>query len=252
MQGAMFSFPVLVSGLPWTLRTEDGILAFSFWIFLSWVFYAWFVQYYSKEVFSVARFVFDFRSWGKPLRVFSSTGKVPGSKKYLFFFLALAGLVWFTCFVAESRGAVPVFPGEGGTFGQAGQAGGVSLLAVSALSVLVFYSLRALLLFGLAQVFEERKFAACLWRTGLCHDLAFSLLALLFLAAVPALGPEARQCFFQVLLVLFLIFLIIKILHLTYEGGKLSRFSRLHIFVYLCALEILLPLCLWQAVFRVQ
>lgn len=244
--GFVLSFPLALS--TWSRRPQSGPLDMAVLVFFSLILYAWFVQYDTRGIFQVARSVFDIRNWGKPLRLFSKNGRGGLDRKFFFFVFSWTGLAWlvFSFFSDADQAGSFLCPVASGLPFLGRQ---VPLFLLSLFFVLVFYVLKRSLVYGISHVLEEEKFASVIWRTGICHDLIFSILAVPLLSVSSMMEPDFQAWILRLVLSVFLILLIIKILHLSYEGRSLSGFSHLHIFVYLCALEILLPVCMWQAFF---
>lgn len=229
------------------ISTESNHMVFvAVCALLSLVFYAWFVQFYAREISTIASGMFDFRNWGKPVRLASVSGQMAQRRKLLLIVVAWAGLSWLVYFLASDGGFArhPVLP-----FLCQGGNPKVSAMLSAVLFTTVYYAFKCVVFYGVGYVVEEDKAAVVFWRKGIYHDFLFSLLALPVLCGVFSLETGFRIALMYVLLALFAGFTVFKILHLSYEGYKLSRFSYLHIFVYLCALEILVPLLLWKVFF---
>ncbi len=213
---------------------------------LSLVFYAWFVQFYVKEISTIASGMFDFRNWGKPVRLASVSGQMAQRRKFLVVVVAWAGLSWLVYFLLTDCGFTWRFDFP---FLIQVENPKVNVMLFSMLFTVLYYAFKRIVFYGVGYVIEEDKAATIFWRKGIYHDFLFSLLAMPMLCAVSTLDSGLRTVFMYVLLVLFACLTVFKILHLSYEGHRLSRFSYLHIFVYLCALEILVPLFLWKVFF---
>ena len=230
------------------IQTEDSHMAFvAVCALVSLVFYAWFVQFYAKEISTIASGMFDFRNWGKPVRLASVSGQMAQRRKFLLIVVSWVGLSWLVYFLLSDGGFTWRFHQL--PFLMQGGNPKVSVMLFSMLFMALYYAFKRVVFYGVGNVMEEDKAATVFWRKGIFHDFLFSLLAVPVLCAVSTLDACFRTGFMYVLLALFAGLTVFKILHLSYEGHHLSRFSYLHIFVYLCALEILVPLFLWKVFF---
>lgn len=230
------------------MQTENSRMVFvAVCALLSLVFYAWFVRFYTKEISTIASGMFDFRNWGKPVRLVSVSGQMAQRRKFLLVLVAWAGLSWLVYFLLSDGG----FTWRFNTLPFLGHGGNpkVGVMLFSMLFMALYYAFKRVVFYGVGYVMEEEKAAAVFWRRGVYHDFLFSLLAVPVLCAVSTLDSGLRTVFMYVLLALFAGLTVFKILHLSYEGHHLSRFTYLHIFAYLCALEILVPLFLWKVFF---
>lgn len=230
------------------IQTENSHMVFvAVCALLFLVFYAWFVRFYTKEIFTIASGMFDFRNWGKPVRLPSVSGQMAQRRKFLVVVVSWAGLSWLVYFLLSDGGFTwrfDILP-----FLMQGENPKVSVMLFSMLFIALYYAFKRVVFYGVGYVIEEDKAATVFWRKGIYHDFLFSLLAVPVLCAVSTLDVGLRTVFMYVLLALFAVLAVFKILHLSYEGRHLSRFTYLHIFTYLCALEILVPLFLWKLFF---
>ena len=230
------------------IQTENSHMVFvAVCALLSLVFYAWFVQFYAKEISTIASGMFDFRNWGKPVRLPSVSGQMAQRRKFLLVVVSWAGLSWLIYFLLSDGG----FTWRFNQFPLLMQGSNpkVSVMLFSMLFTALYYAFKRVVFYGVGYVIEEDKAATVFWRKGIYHDFLFSLLAVPLLCAVSTLDFAFRTFFMYVLLVLFAVLAVFKILHLSYEGHNLSRFTYFHIFTYLCVLEILVPLFLWRLFF---
>lgn len=215
------------------------------WIVVGLLLYAWVVQRYFRQISVLCEALFNLRNFDKPVRSAFRDGDIPSAwANALFFCLSLTSYSWWFWLVC-AREVFPELPllGEhpwmGWTRGQV-------LIVLSLALVLVWYAVKYVLSRVVAAVFDEARFASFYWKTGLYYDLAFSLVCLPVIALCMRLEGSWLKGILVALFVVWCMCLIIKMLRFVLEGKEYSRFSPLHIFVYLCGLEILPFVCFWQ------
>lgn len=111
--------------------------------------------------------------------------------------------------------------------------------------VTAVFTCKWLLLYGISALFKEASFGAAAVRLEIGYLFFWVLWALpvlLVTFALPGLLPLALPA----LAVLYLLILLFRWFKLLVLSRQLSRFSYLHIFLYLCALEILPFLCFYK------
>lgn len=230
----------------WNPMPVTGWGGIELWFLAGLLFYAWVFQQNIREIRYLFRFLFDFRDFSKPFRDSSGSVRFSKAKNFYFFLLNLfagSGMLY----MAADRGLIGLNEDIFGDY-LAGT-GDLGILSICFLCILAFYTVKRLLLSVVSEVFEERKFGLFVWRTGLYYDWVYSLVAFPVLAVFLQIQTPVFDTVFWILLVVFAILLILKVLKTVLIGASYTRFSLLHIFCYLCGLEILPFLCLWQLFF---
>lgn len=231
--------------MQWNPMPEATFWNMNLWIVAGLLLYAWVVQHYFRQVRILFSALFDLRNFDKPVRAAFRDGNMPSAwVNFLFFcvsFTSYAWWVWIVC-VKDVFPALPVLgvhPWPGWSQGQASIVLSVGLVAC-------WYAVKYLVVRFVAFVMDESRFASFVWKTGLYYDLAFSLVCLPVLALCMRLDGLLLKVIICVLIALYCICFIVRLLRFVIEGKSYSRFSPLHIFVYLCALEILPFVCFWR------
>lgn len=233
--------------LQWQPYHVAHFLDMNLWVFVSMVFYAWVVQRNSRKIESLCRYLFSFRELTR--------GKNPErTKNVTRRFWNFSFLAW--SFVAFSwiLYVLWMYAGWHYSFNSHHEIHEVHwgcnyMLSVCAAFVAAFYLVKGLVIPVAAHMFEEPGFGVFLWRMSLSYDFLLSVFAFPLVVLYIYTGGLLQAIVFWALAFLVAIFFAVKILKAIIVGRYYSRFSYLHIFVYFCGLEILLPLCLWQIVF---
>lgn len=230
--------------LPWIPYHSEHVLSMDFLVFVSMVFYAWVVQRNGRKIVNLCRNLFGFREMARGK---NSVGTKTVSRRFgNFSFLVLSFIA-----VSWMLYVLWMYTGWQFSFDEHHEVhwGCNYLLFVCAVFTGLFYATRSLLIPIVSRLFDEAGFGVFLWRMELSYDFLLSVfafpLAILFIYA----GRPVQVVLFWILVFLVFMFFIVKILNAVLIGRYHSRFSYLHIFVYFCGLEILLPLCLWRIVF---
>lgn len=230
--------------LQWTPYHAEHLLSMDFWICLSTVFYAWVVQRNGRKILNLCQHLFSFRETARSKTQRASKGVLRRFWNFSFLAISFIAVSWMIY-------VLWMYTGWHFSFDRHHEVhwGCNYLLLVCAAFTVLFYMAKGLLIPFLARMFDEKGFGIFLWRMGLSHDFLLSVftfpLAILFLYA----GKPMQIVFFWMMVFITVILFIVKLLKATLVGRYYSRFSYLHIFVYFCGLEILLPFCLWQIVF---
>lgn len=210
--------------------------------------YAWIILTNQKAFSLLLRFLFSPNDFAKPMREGSSSLKLSKGKNFFFLLLNIfsgAGILY----LAGQSGLLHVRDHFSVLFPLGGE--NLSDIVVAFLAMIFFYVSKRLLLFVFSETFEERKFSLFVWRTWIYYDWVYTLLAF----PVSALFLHSPVSVYRVviitLLIVYMVLFFIKILKALLVGSSYSRFSRLHIFSYLCALEMLPLLCIWQLFYGV-
>ncbi|MCM1169515.1 MAG: DUF4271 domain-containing protein [Bacteroides sp.] len=241
----MTAVPALLSVLQWQPYHVMHFLSMDIWIFLSMVFFAWAVQRNIRKIGSLCGNLFSFRDQARNKNV--KGGKRHSRRIWNFSFLALSvvTVAWFLY-------ALWTYAGWELPFGEDhhdAHLGCNYLMSVCALFALLFYMLKSLVLFVVSNIFDESRCGLFLWRMSISYDFLLSVFSFPFLMIFLYADGWLQAASFWIVAGLFAIFFIIRILKAVIVGRYYSRFSYLHIFVYFCALEILLSLSLWRIVF---
>ena len=234
--------------MQWNPMPEVPFWNMDVWVLVGLLFYAWVVQRYFRPMSILFQALFDFRNFDKPLRSAFRDGNPPSSwVNFLFSFLPLTAYAWFVCIVCL-QGPDWVRPGLEGLL-QAGWSKGQALMLLSAGLIAAWYAAKFLVLHLVSAVFDEPRFASFAWKTGMYYDLAYSLFCLPVLALCFHADGRVLAGVVPALFILYCMIFFVRMLRFMVEGRAYSRFSPLHIFVYLCALEILPFACLWRIYF---
>lgn len=232
---------VFMNGTVWTPVEHLSWGGVEFFFLVSLLLYAWLLLQTFRSLPGLLRFLFNPSDFSKPV-LGGSSAKFSKSRNFLFLLLNAFTLVAFL-YVGVLKGIVSVRTYWIGNVVLWGE--DLSALVFPLLAVALFFILqRILLLFP--DIFEERKFTLFVWRSGLYYDWIFSWLALPISAVCLSLGEDTVRCLFTGLVCLYILLQVVKILKVVSAGSSYSRFSVLHIFSYLCALEILPFICVWQ------
>lgn len=222
--------------MQWNPLPETSFWTMDVWVLCGLLFYAWMVQRHVRKIGVLFQALFDFRDFDKPLRASFRDGDEPGmGADLMFFIVSLTTYSWLLYHLAD-LGWIP-----------GAEAFGTQGLMLSSMTLLTAcYLFKFLVLRLVSVVFEEKKFAPFVVRMGLYYDTAFSFVALPVLAFSLHLEEVWIKAVIALLFVLFCIVFLVKVLRFVVEGKNYTRFSQLHIFVYLCALEILPVICFWR------
>ncbi len=226
--------------LYWRPFPEREFPEMNIWVFVVSVFFAWAVFRHYREIEEIYRRIFDFRDLNRH-KVSSVKGRGAHRSDSIYLLLSILAFVWWTYnfwLYSDSLDAVRLL-----------SQGDNPLLLRCSLFVLSFYAVKWVVLRMVSVVFAEKKFGLFVWKTGLYHDMPFSLVALPLLLCSVYMENSGRGVILWVTGVLFLMFFIVNTLKSVIVGKNYSRFSYLHIFVYFCALEILSFAILWQMFF---
>lgn len=233
--------------LQWQPYHVAHFLNMDFWVFVSMVFYAWVVQRNSRKIESLCRYLFSFRELTRGKS--SERGKSITRRFWNFSFLVFS-FVTFSWILYE----LWMYTGWHYSFNSHHEVHEVHwgcnyMLSVCAAFIAVFYLIKALVIPSVARMLEESRFGVFLWRMSISYDFLLSVFSFPLVVLYLYTGGLLQTIVFWLLVFIFFMFFIIKILKAVIVGRYYSRFSYLHIFVYFCGLEILLPFCLWQIVF---
>lgn len=232
---------VFMNGMVWTPVEHLSWGGVEFFFLVSLLLYAWLFLQTSRSVQGLLRFLFNPGDFSKPV-LGGSSAKFSKSRNFLFLLLNVFSLV-AVLYVGVLKGMVTVrkyWIGDVVLWGE-----NLSALVFPLCAVILFFVLqRILLLFS--DIFEERKFTLFVWRSSLYYDWIFSLLALPISAVCLSVEENTVRWLFTGLVCLYIFLQVAKILKVVSAGSSYSRFSVLHIFSYLCALEILPFMCVWQ------
>lgn len=230
-----------LENLHWMPFPEKEFPEMDIWVFVVSVFFAWVVFRQYREIGNICRRFFDFRDSNRH-KVSSVKGRSVHHGDSLFFLLSVLALVWWVYIFWQYSGCLD--SGEGFIC-----QGNNLLLLRCCLFALTFYAVKWVVLRMVSVVFAEKKFGIFVWKTGVYHDMPFSLIALPLLLCSVYMENTGKGIVLWITGALLLMFFIVKILKSVMVGKNYSRFSYLHIFVYFCALEILSFTILWQMFF---
>lgn len=231
--------------LSWQPYQVIHSLSIDVWIFLSAVFYAWAVQRNIRKIVSLCSHLFSFRDLARNKN--TDQTKSRSRRFWNFSFLAMSAVT--ACWLVY---VLWMYVGQAWVFGGACHAvhpGCNYLVAVCAVFTILLYTLKGLIFFVVSHIFNEARCGLFLWRMTISYDFLFSVFAFPFLMIFIYSGSWIQAAAFWIVAVLFVIFFVIKTLKAVIVGHFYSRFSYLHIFVYFCALEVLLTLSLWRIIF---
>lgn len=204
--------------------------------------YAGLLYRMSTRIIPYFRFLFDWRALDKIV-----PGRQGKTGHQAFFFLCVIGVAIVTIGLYLYQWAVhPDFTSRYlHRLPDWVQASEREVLLRMAVWVAATYATKWLLLYGNAQLFREAAFGQTAIRleTGyLMFWVLWALPVLLLSFALPDVVPVALVG----LGILYLLILLFRWLKILVLSRQLSRFSYLHIFSYLCALEILPFLCYYK------
>lgn len=238
----MTALPDMMS-IQWLPYHSVHAVSMDVWIFVSMVFYAWVVQRNVRKIGSLCRHLSGFRDLARNK---NPEGTKNPRRFWNFSFLALSvvNVSWFLYMLWIHAGWRFPFGGSHDT-----HTGCNYLLSVCAVYAVAFYLVKGLVVPVFAHVFDESRFGVFIWRMGLSYDFLLSVFTFPCLMVSLYADGFLQAVFFWTTVVLFSLFFVVKVLKAVIVGRCYSRFSYLHIFIYFCALEILLALSLWQIVF---
>lgn len=229
--------------LQWQARHPMHIVSMDAWILASMLFYAWVVQRNIRKIGGLCSRLFDFRDFGRN----KSSERIKHSRrfwKFSFLALAIVNVSWLLY-------AAWMYSGWKLSFDDSHyiHMGCNYLLSICVAYTISYYLIKGLVEPIFAYVFDESRFGLFVWRMGLSYDFLLAVFAFPCLMVFLYTDGWVQTIVFWLVIALFALFLLLKVAKAVIMGRAYSRFSYLHIFVYVCALEILPALCLWQIVF---
>lgn len=231
--------------MQWNPMPEATFWNMDLWLVAGLLLYAWVVQRYFKQIGVLFQALFDFRNFDKPVRAAFRDGNMPsGWVNGLFFCVSFTSYSWWVWLV-NYKEVFPVLPVLGG-HSWAGWTHGQVLIVLGLALSACWYAVKYFVLRLVGFILDEMRLSSFAWKTGLYYDLSFSLICLPLLALCMRLDGIFLKTLMVVLIILYCMCFVIKMLRFVIEGREYSRFSPLHIFVYLCALEILPFVCFWR------